>query len=332
MNAYVYTRWTEDEVQFLVDTYGSLRTREQAEQLHRDLPDVAAKRTRMLKAGVFEGIRRAYLPPWTAGEDEWLEDNYHKFSMRILVRRLQRSESAIQNRKKRLGIVRTDGFYTARAAGEIFGWDPKRVAAMVHEGYLQGRRAPYLQGKNYPWVFTEEGLEQFVRQYPWLVRLEKMQEHYLRSVVRQEWEANPWYNSHQAAQLMGVHPETIVRRLRDGEIPAFQRSPGQRWSFWWIRHKDLLACFRRHDTSAERSRMMRNIQPTRRQRSGLPIQVGLLWELVCQDCAERYTVLAGPKDRTPAVLELARQQHHCQVRTNGHTEIHSSELMEVATA
>ncbi len=332
MSAYVYTKWAEEEAQFLIATYGSLLTRDQAVRLHRNVADVVAKRMRMKRAGMFDGIRRAYLPPWTAEEEEWLRDNYHKYTMRTLVRRLQRSEVAIILRKKRLGIRRTDGFYTARSASEIFGWDPKRVADMVHEGYLRGRRAPYLSGKHHPWVFNEQDLERFVRGYPWLVRPEKMQEHYLRSVVRQEWADNPWYSSREAAQVVGVHPETLLRRLRNGEIPAFQRSPDKPFSFWWIRRKDLLACFHRHDTTAERSRTTRNQQLTRRQRSGLPTQIGSLWALVCQDCAVRYTVRTKPRDRVSVAMEIARQQHKCRVRMNGHAEIRSSELMEVAPA
>ena len=310
--AYVYTPWTEAEEQFLVDTYSTLTAKAQAVQLSRQLADVVAKRGRMGAKGRFDGLRRAYHPPWTREEEDWLRDNYHQYTIKTLVRKLQRSRVAITLRVKRLNIRRTDGYYTARAVAEIFGGDPKRVAALYHEGYLKGRKAPYLQGKNYPWMFTELAIVRFIKAYPWLLRPEAMQqEHYFRSVLRQEWERDPWYDSRQAAAMMGVGDETILRRLRSGEIPAFQRSPSKPWFRWWIRRSDLLTQFRRHDTPEERARNMADMQRARRERSGLPRQLHAVWEIVCQDCAERYQIKAPPRVWSTHVLKLAGEQHVC---------------------
>ena len=310
--AYVYAPWTEVEEQFLVDTYSTLTAKEQTVQLARQNADVVAKRMRMLKKGRFEGLRRAYHPPWTQQEDDWLRDNYHKYTIKTLVRRLQRSEVAILLRKSRLNIRRTDGFYTARALAEIFGCDEKKVSALYHERYLKGRKAPYLQGRHHPWMFTELAVVRFIRATPWLLSPEKVeQEHYFRAIHRQEWERDPWYDSQQSAAMMGVGDEAILRRLRTGEIPAFQRSPGKRWSRWWIRRSDLLANFRRHDTSEERARNMADMQRSKRERSGLPRQLHTIWEIVCQGCAERYQVQAPPRVWSTHVLKLAGEQHVC---------------------
>ena len=225
--AYVYAPWTEVEEQFLVDTYSTLTAKEQTVQLARQNADVVAKRMRMLKKGRFEGLRRAYHPPWTQQEDDWLRDNYHKYTIKTLVRRLQRSEVAILLRKRRLNIRRTDGFYTARALAEIFGCDEKKVSALYHERYLKGRKAPYLQGRHHPWMFTELAVVRFIRATPWLLSPEKVeQEHYFRAIHRQEWERDPWYDSQQSAAMMGGgrgHPETAAHRGNPG-VPA---QPGQ---------------------------------------------------------------------------------------------------------
>ena len=206
--------WQPEEEQFIIDTYARLTARKQAERLERDYSDVVAKRMRMLKKSQLDSTQRAYHPPWTKEQEDWLRENYHKYTMRSLRRHLHRTETAIILRKRRLGIIRTDGFYTCNSLAEIFGCDPKKFASLYNEGYLKGKRAPYLQGSNRPWVFNEGQIARFLRQYPWLMDPKKMQQqHYFRSVLRQEWDKNPWLNSNQAAELVGVHHETILRRL-----------------------------------------------------------------------------------------------------------------------
>ena len=304
--------WTSAEEAFLITSHSSLLIREQAKALSRDPKDVADKRSRMSRKGLLSSHDRGYLPTWSPEADEWLRDNYHRYTMKTLVRKLGRTETAIILRKKRLGIVRSDGFYTCRALAEVFGCDSKNVAAFYHEGYLKGKRAPYLQGRHRPWVFVDGPIGEFIRTYPWLLRPAKMkEEHYFRSLVRNEWERDPWYTTQEAASLMGVADNTLLKRFNSGEIPAFQRSPEDRFSYWWVRRSALLEHFRCHDTREERSRNMANMQRSRRERSGLPRRIAVVWEMVCQDCAERYTVEASPRAWSPEVLELAKVQHQC---------------------
>ena len=234
--------------------------------------------------------------------------------MAYLVKKLGRTAVAITLKKKRLGIRRTDGYYTCRSLAEIFGGDPKRIAAWYEQGFLTGKRAPYLQGSNRPWVFSEEDVEQLIHKYPWLLRPEKMQQHYFRSMVREEWERDPWYSSKEAAEIVGVNSETVMRRLRSGEIPGFQRSPNSAWSLWWIRRSDLLTHFKRHDTRDARSARTSQQRRKGRLAKGLPTQVATVWMLVCQDCAEQFTVEAPTRARSPEVLGLALAQHQCPNR------------------
>lgn len=305
--------WSAAQDAFLVQTHTALNARRQAEQLGMSYSAVITRRKTLARGALLVLADRAYHPRWTREEDDWLRDNYHRLTMRMLQLRLRRSEVAIVMRKRRLGILRTDGFYTARSLGALLGCDPKRIADLVRHGYLKGRRAPYLQGKHMPWAFSEQGVGRFIRQYPWLVNPARMEEHYFRSLVHQEWQQDPWYNCRAAARLVGIGENALQVRLRSGEVPAFQRSPGRRWSRWWVRRSALLTHFRRHDLREDRARAMAVQQRDRRCQNGLPYKLHTVWGVVCQRCSEEYRVEAPPKMRGPQVLELARAKgcHDC---------------------
>ena len=307
----VHRPWTPEDEQVLIDTYSTLTARLQADKLGRPREDVVAKRARMVKKGQLSIYERAYHPVWSPEQDDWLRDNYHKYTMKTLSRRLGRTECAIWLRKRRLNIRRTDGFYTCRALAEIFRCDPKRIASLYEQGYLTGKRAPYLQGQNRPWVFNEGDVEAFIRTYPWLTQPDKMQEHYFRSMVRDEWARDPWYSCKDAAEIVGIGDDALQKRLRSGEVPAFQRSPGKAWSRWWIRRTALLTHFKRHDTRDRRSAAMKHHQTEGRLRKGLPIKVATVWAIACQECAERYTVETPYRGNSKDALQLAAQQHQC---------------------
>lgn len=308
----IHPLWTPEDEQFLIETHGTLLVRQQAEHLGRAVKDVAAKRVRLHQRGVISIFAQAFRPRWTRVQDEWLRDNYHRYTMRTLMRKLGRTETAIVMRKRKLDIRRSDGFYTAMALAEVFGCDAKRVTALVQEGYLRGSRAPYLQGKKHPWVFTERNVRKFIRSYPWLLRPQKMQHHFYRSLVMDEWTRDPWYNCKQAAVIVGIGEDALQKRFRSGEIPASQRSPNRKWSHWLIRRSALLANFKRHDTREIRSRQMRDWQVSRRRRQGLPMKLYAVWEVTCPECGAIHRIRAHPKAWTKQVLELASNQHQCR--------------------
>lgn len=235
-----YRLWTTKEEQFIIDTYSTLMAKEQADRLHRNQAQVVEKRMRMVRDGLLSQ-RRAYLPRWTRKEEEWLADNYWRLPMRTLMRRLRRSEVGIVLKKRRLGLLRTDGYYTARAIGELFGQDAKWIAKLHNEGYIQGEKAPYAFGLNRVWIFTEEDVVRFLRTYPWLVDRTRMKEHYFRSIIRKEWDKDPWYTTQEVADQVQCHKESIKRRLRKGSLQGHQRSPEGAWSYWRIRGSTLEA-------------------------------------------------------------------------------------------
>ena len=54
-----------------------------------------------------------------------------------------------------------------------------------------------------------------------------MPEHYFRSIVRAEYERDPWYNCQEAAALLGVITDDAVQRyINHGWLPAVKKPGG----------------------------------------------------------------------------------------------------------
>ena len=299
--------------QFIIDPYSTLTAREQAVQTQVPYHSVIWRRRKLLEQGRLKGPR-AYQPTWTDADLQYLKEKYPYARMSTMARHLKRTAVAIVLKKKKLGLYRDSEHYTARTLAAIFGCDDKWLTALARDGFLKGTKALHFRGPCHPWNFAEEDVVAFIKKYPWLLRPERMkQKHYFRGVLREEWKKNPWYTTVQAARVVGVHKEVILRRLESGELPGLRRSADKTWSIWRIREKDLLAKFTRHDGPEERSRRSSQSMKARRERAGLPNILHIIWELICQHCAERFTVQASPKVRGPEVAELGKAQHTCVV-------------------
>ena len=59
-----------------------------------------------------------------------------------------------------------------------------------------------------------------------IARLERAQRRAMSRRERIEEDLDQWeYTVPEAAEVLGEHPKTIYRRIRDGEIKAYRRSP-----------------------------------------------------------------------------------------------------------
>ncbi len=224
---------------FLVKTHSRLTVKEQAKELGVPRYKIGLARQKLYEAGRISPYKRAYHRRWSPGEVEFLEDHYSTNTTDSLCKRLRRSKTAILLKKRRLGIRRTDGIYTARTLAEIFGVDSKFFPNLVAEGFLSGKRAPWRQGPYPPWVFDEAEVIRFIQSYPWMLDLNRMDGHYFRSILCEEWERDPWYSNPEAARIIGYHPHSIANAAREGRLRGYQRSPKKRWSYWRFRRSDL---------------------------------------------------------------------------------------------
>lgn len=219
---------------FIIDTYDTLTAVKQAAQLGLSYSWVVHRRGVLRKEGYLPEVR-AYHPVWTPEQNEYLADHYPFTTMRRMMKFLKRTAVAIKVQAQKLGLLRVSEDYPALTLAKILGCSGATVARYVKDGYLKGKQS-YKLGAHRRWVIAEEDVVTFIRTYPWLLSLTKMQEvSYFRSVLREEWAKNPWYTPTQAAKRVGCGLEAIRLRLASGVIKGFKRG-----SYWWVREKDLL--------------------------------------------------------------------------------------------
>lgn len=233
----------DDIDQFLVRTHSTLNARQQAAQLGFHYNYVVYRRMILYRKGLISIHKRAYHAPWSTDQMEYLEEEYSFKTMSSICKRLNRSELAVILKKRRMGLTRTENFYTATMLARIFHVDPKKLIYLHQKGYLKGRRAAYHQGPSRPYVFQEEDVEAFIRAYPFFLVPDmnrKNECHYFRGVLREEWQRDPWMNSKAAAYFVGCEVDALLRAARRGIIKGYQLSPNSRWSLWWFRHSALL--------------------------------------------------------------------------------------------
>ena len=318
--------WTSEEEKLLITTHHTRTARQQARKLRRPYSQVVAKRMQLYKRGAIKKEERRYHPDWSEADQEFLRENYARLTPLGLQRHLHRSWVAIILKKKRLGgIWRNDGSsYTAREIGRLFGKDAKWITKLAEEGFIKGHRAPYQLGHYQPWAFLEEDITDFVRKYPWLIEVRKMEDgQYFRNLVKEEWDRDPWCNLKEAARLVGITPMYLHRRLKSGEVEGFQRSPGRRWSLWGIRRSALKA-FRRHDTPEERSARTKVAYRKRRVRAGLPYILRVVWGHTCQECGQETTVEATSHVKGAEVLRMVDHKCGGTIGSTGETALPGS--------
>ena len=193
---------------------------------------------------------------WTPEELEYLANHYGLIPKKRLARHLKRSEKAVAKvaKKKLHGLRQKDNFYTALDVARSLGIpDSKRIIRWVERGWLKGKRAPMRQGPYPVWLFREGDIVKCLQQRPWLLELKGMPEHYFRSVVKREWESDPWYTCKHAAPLLGIKtPFVVYRYIYRGWLPAIKKPWGGQGV--WIIRRSAIQAFLNHDPRPQHRR------------------------------------------------------------------------------
>lgn len=235
---------------------------------------------------------------WTEDELTYLANKYGLVSLKTLAKNLQRTKGAVYlATKKVLHHQRIyDNFYTANELARLFGVDAKTIVFWVDRGWLKGRRAPYYQGQNRFWIFTERCVIRLLKDRPWLIDMERIEEHYFRSLVKAEWERDPWYSCDEAAQLLSIKtPDAVQRYIHFGWLPAAKR-PGGPWQGKWIIRRSAIDAFLENDPRQKhRHDMVRASRLKIIKRDGRPIKVYMLWQLECPHCKMVVKIITPPK-------------------------------------
>src|SRR4051812_30512328 len=78
---------------------------------------------------------------WTAEEDDLLADRYGRDRDIVCARLLSRSVSAIRWRAHKLGLCRTQYFFSAYAVADILSVTQPTVVLWIRKGYLVATRS-----------------------------------------------------------------------------------------------------------------------------------------------------------------------------------------------
>ena len=179
---------------------------------------------------------------WRDYELQFLADNYGRMPIKDISRRLKRSEAGIRLiAKRRLRINQKTNIYTARALAAELGIScAKIIVAWHNRGYLKGQPAPFMNGPNNVWWFDYDDIIECLQRRPWLLDLKKMHQSFFRSIVRGEWEKDPWYTKEEAGKFLGLADgNPVYRYIKKGWLPAVRRPMGGGKGAWILRHSDL---------------------------------------------------------------------------------------------
>jgi len=128
---------------------------------------------------------------WTEIELEFASDNYGILTPRQLSKKLNRSTRAIINKMSRNGIAITDNYYTARMLGAEIGRHYTTVMQWYRKGWLSGKLSEWKRGYlNSPYIFTEQNIVKFLRQYSKLFvnHIRKIPNLYFRNILKKQLE------------------------------------------------------------------------------------------------------------------------------------------------
>lgn len=252
---------------------------------------------------------------WTGEELEYLGNKYGLVSDRAICRHLQRSPNAIRIvARRKLRSNHKMNFYSGHELARALGVScSKTIMNWASAGWIRVRKSVIRQGAFRAWLFREKHIIAFLKAMPWLFDPKKMPEHYFRSIVRAEYEKDPWYTCLQAAPLLGVKSDDAVQRyILNGWLQAFKK-PGGPWQGKWIIRRSAIEKFLANDPRPKhRFEIASSSRKQTARKRGNPLRLSVVWSVLCPKCNQTVVVKADPSLRGPQV-----QQLFTQIYTNG---------------
>lgn len=244
---------------------------------------------------------------WTEEELNYLSAKYGLAKDSTICRNLQRSPNAIvEKAKRRLNANRKLNFYCAGELARALGVPcSKTIIGWAEAGWLRVRRSVVQAGPTRAWIFREKNVVTFLKKMPWLFNPKAMPEHFFRSVVRAEYERDPWYSCEEAAAILALKTADAVQRyIYRGWLPAVKK-PGGPWQGKWIIRRSAIELFLANDPRP--SHRAETVSLSRKQTSrkkGRPVRLSVVWSVLCPDCGKTIVVKASPGLHGPDVQRL----------------------------
>lgn len=235
---------------------------------------------------------------WTAEDLDWLHDHWGVLPDATVFAHLNRTKAACLLAVKRyLHIRRKMNFYTGHELKRILGLSDAKIITRtwLRKGFIKGQHSHVACGNNRMWFFTEANVDDCLRRRPWLVELERLEDHnHFCSIVRAEYERDPWYTVQEAAPLLGVRSDKAVHRCITGGVLKAEKKPGGPWQGVWIIRKSAIDAMLADDVrpGLKKQRMV----STRRENNydkGLAALVARMWFMRCPRCRQTVRVLSA---------------------------------------
>jgi hypothetical protein len=263
--------------------------------------------------------------PWTPDELEYLSETYGRQDKAVIARHLGRSENALKivAYRKLNGLNQRSNIYTARAVADALGVAcSKTIVRWMERGFIKGKRAPFSYGGIRCWRFEYEDIIACLRERPWLVNLKRMERSYFRTVVREEYDKDPWYSTREAAAVLGLADINPVHRyIYRGWLPALRRplvSRNGHGSWGWIIRKSHIDAMLANDPRPARRRLILiKTKRANRLRQGLPVAVVKEWLLICPQCQHKVRIITDPNLRVPQLMKLFIDRYCQEKCTHG---------------
>ena len=105
--------------------------------------------------------------PWTAAEDQFLKDHWHRLSGDEIARQLERTFASVNLRRKRLGIMRYDGEeLTIRDLEALTRLDHRQWREFIEQGWLHVRQRARRRGAAPVTYASVAALHDLLRAHP----------------------------------------------------------------------------------------------------------------------------------------------------------------------
>ena len=132
------------------------------------------------------GLSRVKDRPWSREDEEYLEAQLHRASLKAIARKLRRTPTAVKLKAKRLGLRKHGEGYTATSLAQAFGVDPHWVLARIRDGRLRAthRRTERTEAQHGDsWLITEEAVVAFIKRNPYDLDLRKVDQLWFLDLV-----------------------------------------------------------------------------------------------------------------------------------------------------
>jgi hypothetical protein len=200
---------------------------------------------------------------WTPQELEFLEHNMYRLAAWQIGKRLGRSEAAIFNRARKIGLPRRNPEHlSGNEAMSIIGLNAHAtVRRWMRDGLLPAERRPGRGRWETEWTVLEKDVIAFLRSNPHLVDRDKVNPAY------QQYVSERWITLGEAFRRGAAHIALLEHSALAGLMPEPLRRRGCMWVIPESTLPFLVAARRKTTTNAEWKRQWTRYARTARVRA-----------------------------------------------------------------